>query len=118
MQDCMGNELQVGDTVAYVSRPGGKRHLVRGYIHTINAKTANVVNKEGNYQGYAHPEQIVKVPSEAQVIVSQEYLGELLEASTELSYLEAAGVDNWEGYDIAHDMRREAEGKEEEPEDE
>lgn len=30
-----------------------------------------------------------------------------------LNYLEIAGVDNWSGYDYAHDLRAEAEGEEE-----
>jgi hypothetical protein len=32
---------------------------------------------------------------------------ELQRRSEWLSYLEAAGVDNWEGYDIAYDMAKE-----------
>ena len=37
---------------------------------------------------------------------------ELLEAERWLSFLEAAGVDNWEGYDIACEERAKEEAEE------
>jgi hypothetical protein len=39
--------------------------------------------------------------------VSQKEYNDLQRRSEWLSYLEAAGVDNWEGYDIAYDMAKE-----------
>ena len=38
------------------------------------------------------------------VTISKAAYDELLEAQEWLSMLEAAGVDNWEGYDVAREM--------------
>ena len=43
-------------------------------------------------------------------ITKKEY-DQLQKDSEWLSYLEAAGVDNWDGYDEAINMQREAQGE-------
>ncbi|GBG55167.1 hypothetical protein SPFL3102_03571 [Sporomusaceae bacterium FL31] len=40
--DVVGNELTVGDTVAYISSPGGERFLKVGTVERINAKTVTL----------------------------------------------------------------------------
>jgi len=44
-------------------------------------------------------------------IISQAALDSLEKDSSWLSYLEAAGVDNWAGYEMAKEQQREDEGK-------
>lgn len=47
--------------------------------------------------------------SEGWVVLSAKEYDSLERDSDWLGYLEAAGVDNWDGYDEAHNLRREAE---------
>jgi len=49
--------------------------------------------------------------SEEMVTISKKQYEGLLERSLWLNYLEQAGVDNWEGYSIAIDLRDEEEIK-------
>lgn len=42
--------------------------------------------------------------------ITQERLDALLDAEKKLMYLEAAGVDNWQGYDDAMEMMEQADG--------
>lgn len=44
------------------------------------------------------------------VTITEERYDELIERSNWLDYLEMAGVDNWEGYSYAIDMKHEQEG--------
>ena len=46
-------------------------------------------------------------------IINEERLKKLLEEENELSRLECAGVDNWEGYDYAFEDEFEEENKKE-----
>lgn len=48
------------------------------------------------------------------VTISRELYYKLLEDSEWLNFLEIAGVDNWAGYGYAQDLRREANGEDEE----
>jgi hypothetical protein len=48
------------------------------------------------------------------VSISNDRLQELLKAEAKLIALEAAGVDNWEGYDEAMEILEEMENEEEE----
>lgn len=43
------------------------------------------------------------------VTITQEEYDNLVKDSEWLGWLEAAGVDNWEGYDYARELRSEAE---------
>lgn len=45
--------------------------------------------------------------SEAHIIITKDEYDALIERSHFLSYLEAAGVDNWEGYEMAIDTMEE-----------
>jgi hypothetical protein len=45
--------------------------------------------------------------NEEMVTISKKEYEDLLEESSKLSCLEAAGVDNWSGYDFAMEMFRE-----------
>ena len=47
------------------------------------------------------------------VTITKKEYNRLLDSAEWLSYLEAAGVDNWEGYDYAHELQREANGGDE-----
>lgn len=51
------------------------------------------------------------------ITISKEFYYELLEDSEWLNFLNIAGVDNWEGYGYAQDLRREANGEDEDEED-
>lgn len=42
--------------------------------------------------------------NEETIIISKKLYNELIAAAEKLSVLEAVGVDNWEGYDIAMEM--------------
>ncbi len=44
------------------------------------------------------------------ITVDREMYDELVERAAWLNYLEMAGVDNWEGYSYAQDLRTEQEG--------
>lgn len=48
------------------------------------------------------------------VTISKERYQELLKDESWLAALEAAGLDNWGGCDVARDIQREWEGKEDE----
>ena len=48
-----------------------------------------------------------KENEDGDMVLTKEYYEELVEDSELLSYLHEAGVDNWEGYSYAFDMRRE-----------
>jgi hypothetical protein len=102
MLDVIGQDLQVGDKVVFVSSPGGRRHLVKGLITAVNGKTVSVAyEKTGNYAGWAYPNQVIKVPKdipEGAVVVSKEELVSYRKAYYHLNELQALGVDNWEGY--------------------
>lgn len=45
------------------------------------------------------------------VLISRQRLNELLEAEDWLGWLEQAGVDNWEGCDIARELKEEYENR-------
>jgi hypothetical protein len=49
--------------------------------------------------------------AEKMVTISEKEYLKLKERSAWLGYLEAAGVDNWDGYSYAYDIKLEAEGK-------
>lgn len=55
----------------------------------------------------------MKKEKEMITITKEEYY-QLLEDSEWLSFLEMAGVDNWEGYGYAKDLMREENGEDEE----
>lgn len=46
-------------------------------------------------------------PDNIDVMISLSEYTRLNKAADWLSYLEAAGVDNWEGYDFARELQRE-----------
>ena len=48
---------------------------------------------------------------EKMVTITEKEYNQLLEDSEWLSYLNAAGVDNWEGYSNAAEMQRDANGE-------
>lgn len=50
---------------------------------------------------------------EEMITITKKEYHSLLDDSEWLSYLEAAGVDNWEGYDYAQELRQGANGDEE-----
>jgi hypothetical protein len=122
MLDAIGQELQVGDEVVFVSSPGGIRHLVKGFISAVNGKTVSVAReKDSKYAGWARPNQVAKISSpkvipEDSVVISKEKLVSYRKAYYHLNELQALGVDNWEGY---FNMQFDDEGyPEEEDEDE
>ena len=53
-------------------------------------------------------------PEVEMVTIPKSEYDSLLEDSAWLGYLEAAGVDNWGGYDYARELQREEEGDEDE----
>jgi hypothetical protein len=63
--------------------------------------TAETIDKADldSYVDHLKEKDVIEVPI-------KEY-EELQRRSEWLSYLETAGVDNWEGYDIAYDMAKE-----------
>lgn len=69
--------------------------------------------KAGNFQDEveveAHDDQLKQNFNLEFELVNKVYLSQLEEDSAWLGYLEAAGVDNWEGFDFAHELRRDAE---------
>jgi hypothetical protein len=56
--------------------------------------------------------KIITVAMEETVTISKKEYESLLEDSEKLSALEAAGVDNWEGYDNAMEMMKDMEDME------
>jgi hypothetical protein len=54
MKDFLGTDIEVGDSVAAVSPPGGKRVLKRARVLAINDKTATIRFLEDDDK--AHPE--------------------------------------------------------------
>jgi hypothetical protein len=54
---------------------------------------------------------------EETITISKKKYDKLVKQSEWLGYLNAAGVDNWEGYGVAQDYRDEAEGVKEDEED-
>jgi len=56
--------------------------------------------------------KIITVAMEETVTISKKEYESLLEDSEKLSALEAAGVDNWEGYDNAMEMMEDMEDME------
>ena len=49
----------------------------------------------------AHPEELVLVDFETEVVVERETLEELEHDSAFLNALMSLGVDNWDGYELA-----------------
>jgi len=49
--------------------------------------------------------------NEEMITITKAEYDRLVEDSVWLSYLEGAGVDNWDGFDEARQMRDEAEGE-------
>jgi hypothetical protein len=65
------------------------------------------VRQEFDDSDYREPytdKDIIIVPKDECVTLTREEYNKLLEAKRFLRALEAAGVDNWEGYDIAKDI--------------
>lgn len=63
MKDFLGNELKVGDEVAYIS--GSYKEFGRGVIEKIGAKMLSIPRTEKYYtQQYLtrYPSQVIKVP--------------------------------------------------------
>lgn len=117
LTDFLGNPLTVGDEVVFVSSPGGRRHLVKGFITAVNGTTVSVgQEKNAKYCGWAYPNQVCKIPRgipEGEVTIEFKKLLGLMEDSRKLESLEEAGVDNWSGYDYAMELFN---GEEEEDE--
>ena len=53
----------------------------------------------------------MNTPTEETVVISKKEYEMLLRAADWLGCLEAAGVDNWQGYDYAIELRDQEEGK-------
>lgn len=67
MKDSLGNELNIGDTVAYISgMTGSNVYLAKGYVKSFTPKNIRVVSDilriEGRYEGFLiKPTRLVKV---------------------------------------------------------
>lgn len=92
MRDAIGNELSIGDTVAYAKQ--GHRYQQIGKITRFTAKSAEIDGRKCKISEY-----IIKIRSENQVIISREEYLEMKKATNHLYHLQALGVDNWEGYE-------------------
>lgn len=62
MNDFLGNELNVGDTVAFMQI--GYRQLKRGEIVKLNEKKATIKPERGNDNTYQFYSQIIKIPKD------------------------------------------------------
>ena len=100
--DFLGATLAVGDEIVFVSSPGGRRHLVKGFITAVNGKTVSVgQEKNAKYCGWAYPNQVLKITQgipEGTEIVDSKYLAGVIKDADHLHQLKNAGVDNWSEY--------------------
>lgn len=99
--DTAERKLKVGDHVAFRqtgTNTGQVIALGEGYNGRPTVKVKGTRGSRGATINEVHAERI---PGPDEVIVAKDYLDGLLADSEKLSLLEAYGVDNWEGYELA-----------------
>ena len=115
-------ELKVGDRIRIINEnccrgwDAGTVGIIDEIDDTGTTTTPLKVKFDGDFW-WACPlcveivseDDLMTVIQEETVTIPKDEYDKLVEASTQLSYLEAAGVDNWSGYSYAWELRQEDE---------